>query len=110
VTSQLNVDGEINIESTKQDTMDNLVILSSNLLDVSHLLKNSCLSLNLEEAIKMDRFVVIPYLGSPPAPDDLQPSQLRTNTPMPPISSASDGRVPINPASKLAFTTCQQRR
>jgi len=110
VTSQLNVDGEINIESTKQDTMDNLVILSSNLLDVSHLLKNSCLFLNLEEAIKMDRFVVIPYLGSPPAPDDLQPSQLRTNTPMPPSSSASDGRVPINPASKLAFTTCQQGR
>lgn len=97
VTSSKSAEGEINIEASEQDTMDNLVILSTHLLDVSNLLKDSCLSLDITE--EADRFVVMPYSGSPPSPDDFQASQLYATTP--PISNRN---MPTNLLSKLAST------
>ncbi len=99
-SSKLGLDGNIEITSPDMNMEGFLVVLSDDVMDISHLMKTPC-GQRLGE--NLSSFVVNPSEGSHSSPDDLLPSGplLSDNLPVKEIvyTKSSD--------KKLAFSTCK---
>ncbi|MDM8558052.1 filamentous hemagglutinin N-terminal domain-containing protein [Candidatus Parabeggiatoa sp. HSG14] len=73
-SSQLGVDGVVDIDSPDVNVEAALVILSAAFFDASNLLKPSCGQTRALEQV--NHFVVTPFAGSPPSPYDWKTNRL----------------------------------
>jgi large exoprotein involved in heme utilization and adhesion len=75
-SSQLGIDGNVEIDSPDENVSEGMLGLSASHLDASNLIKPPCEAMSYEDYINRSRFIVIPLAGSSPSPFDLQPSRL----------------------------------
>lgn len=82
-SSKRGIDGVVTVSSPETNVFESLVLLPSGFFDASHLLKNTCRAFSLDELKAADYFVVVPYSGSTPVPEDWQASRLPLPTAKP---------------------------
>jgi len=92
-SSKLGLDGEIKIDSPDMDMEGFLVVLSSEVVDASNLMKKPC-------SMRGSSFTVQKINGSPLNPYDYQPAHYLPKTKV--------ATVPKNLEKKVAFSTCKK--
>ncbi len=70
-SSEMGVDGVVTISTPDQSADEGLLVLSTNLLDVSGLMKTPC---SQQVAENISSFLMVDHEGAPTATNDLQPS------------------------------------
>jgi filamentous hemagglutinin family protein len=107
-SSQYGINGEITVVSPDTQVDESLVILKTDFLDASQLLKNIC-SNRAEE--KSNTFVVVPLVGSSLSPADWQPSTSLTMTQQNDINttSLSSSHLSVKSAEKLLQVNCAKQ-
>jgi filamentous hemagglutinin family protein len=75
-SSQLGIDGEVEIDSPDTNIGEALVFLPSTFIDASNQLINPCHLSGSEQHHQRNTFIVVQFAGSSPSPDDLAPSPL----------------------------------
>ncbi|MDM8566144.1 filamentous hemagglutinin N-terminal domain-containing protein [Candidatus Halobeggiatoa sp. HSG11] len=100
-SSNLGLDGDVNIESLNVDMEGFLVVLSDKVVDVSNQMKTPC---GQRLAENLNSFVVISSEGAANSPDDLLPSGPLLSENLPMKTAISVKNLP----DKLAFSTCKK--
>jgi large exoprotein involved in heme utilization and adhesion len=75
-SSQLGVDGVITINSPDENADEEMLVLSSSILDVSQLIEKPCQAMSYDEYTHRSSFDVFSIAGSSSSPYDLKPSRL----------------------------------
>jgi len=108
-SSQLGIDGNVEINAPDENVTEGMLALSSETTDASRMMKTPCETMSYEEYMNRLRFQAHRIAGSPPSPYDLQPSRLS----QPPIQNAltkvqKSDKKPVNPPSRqMVVTVCQ---